>query len=447
MLSPEKKLRQHASAIFSAGVAAVDPESAVQRSLRGENGKIIFADEALAASDFRRVNVIGAGKAAGAMARGAEKTLGDLVSGGIVVTKDGHGVPLQRIQIAEAGHPLPDERGQRAAEKIFELAEQATADDLIICLISGGGSALLPLPAPGLALDDERRVTDLLLACGATIEEINIVRKHLSGIKGGQLARAAFPARLLTLILSDVIGDPLDIIASGPTVPDSSTFAEARTIMMIHGVWTKAPEVVRAHLDMGCAGRIAENPKPGDGVFAFTRTEIVGNNATALEAAERHAHHLGYNTLILSSRVQGEARDIGRFYASVAHEIVYRERPAETPACVLAGGETTVTVRSKLGKGGRNQELALSMAIDIDGLPGCVFLSAGTDGSDGPTDAAGAFADGKTIARAKTSGLLHPTAFLRDNDSYNFFRTIDDLFITGPTRTNVMDLHVLLVGN
>jgi hydroxypyruvate reductase len=217
--------------------------------------------------------------------------------------------------------------------------------------------------------------------------------------------------------------------------------------MMMTGVWTKAPQVVRAHIDMGRTGRIAENPKPDDGVFNFAQTEIIGNNSMALEAAELHASKLGYNTLILSSRVQGEARDIGRFYAAIAHEIVHRERPVETPACVLAGGEPTVTLRSKLGKGGRSQELALSVAIDIDGLPGCVFLAAGTDGTDGPTDAAGAFADGKSIARAKTSGLMHPTSFLRDNDSYNFFRTTEDLFITGPTRTNVMDLHVLLVGN
>jgi hydroxypyruvate reductase len=448
MLSPsEKKLRHHAGAIFSAGVAAVDPQAAVQRTLRRDGAKIFFANHAVAINDFRRFYVIGAGKAAASMALGVQESLGDLITGGLVVTKDGHGLPMRKIQALEAGHPLPDARGEKAAEKILQLAQNATADDLLVCLISGGGSALLPLPASGLSLDDERRVTDLLLASGATIEEMNVVRKHLSAIKGGQLARAAFPAKLFTLVLSDVIGDPLDIIASGPTVPDSSSFAEARKIMMTTGVWTKAPDVVRAHIEMGCAGEIEDNPKPGDGIFMNVRTEIVGNNAMALEAAERHAHRLGYNTLILSSRVQGEARDVGRFYAAIAHEIVHRERPVETPACVLAGGETTVTLRSKIGKGGRNQELALSTAIDIDGLPGCVFLAAGTDGTDGPTEAAGAFADGKSIARAKTSGLMHPTSFLRDNDSYNFFKTTGDLFITGPTRTNVMDLHVLLVGD
>jgi len=448
MLTPsDRKLRQHASAIFAAGVAAVDPKAAVQRALRREGAKIFLSNHAISAKDFRNFYVIGAGKAAASMAEGVEETLDNLVAGGVVVTKDGHGLPLHRIKVLEASHPLPDQRGEKAAEQMLQVARSAGADDLVICLISGGGSALLPLPAPGLTLDDERRVTDLLLASGATIEEMNIVRKHLSSIKGGQLARAVYPAKLYTLVLSDVIGDPLDIIASGPTVPDSSTFAEARKIMMVTGVWPKAPEVVRAHIEMGCAGAIAENPKQDDGVFTFAHTEIIGNNAMALEAAELHAHRLGYNTLILSSRVQGEARDIGRFYAAIAHEIVYCERPAETPACVLAGGEPTVTLRSKLGKGGRNQELALSTAIDIDGLPGCLFLAAGTDGTDGPTDAAGAFADGKSIARAKTSGVAHPTSFLRDNDSYNFFRTIDDLFITGPTRTNVMDLHILLVGS
>lgn len=445
--SSEKKLRQHASAIFSAGVAAVDPQVAVQRTLRREGAKIFFANHGFAVNDFLHFYVIGAGKAAAAMAQGVENVMGNLLTGGVVVTKDGHGLPLQRIKVLEAGHPLPDRRGETAARQILQLAEKATADDLIICLISGGGSALLPLPAAGLTLDDERNVTDLLLASGATIEEMNVVRKHLSAIKGGQLARAAFPAKLLTLVLSDVIGDPLDIIASGPTVPDSSTFSEAKTIMMMSGVWAKAPDVVQAHIEMGCAGKITDNPKPGDGVFAYAQTEIIGSNATALEAAERHARRLGYNTLILSSRVQGEARDIGRFYAALAHEVVHRDRPVEIPACILAGGETTVTLRGTMGKGGRNQEMALSVAIDIDGLLPCVFLAAGTDGTDGPTDAAGAFADGKSIARAKTGGLLHPTAFLRDNDSYRFFKTIDDLFITGPTRTNVMDLHILLVGN
>jgi len=446
LTSSDKKLRQHAGAIFSAGVAAVDPKAAVKRTLRREGPRIFLCNHSISINDYRHFYVIGAGKAAASMAEGVEEILGNALTGGVVVTKDGHGLPLQRVNVLEAGHPLPDERGEKAAEQILQIAQKAGADDLVICLISGGGSALLPLPAAGLTLDDERRVTDLLLASGATIEEMNVVRKHLSSIKGGQLARAVYPAKLFTLVLSDVIGDPLDIIASGPTVPDSSTFEEARKIMMMTGVWTKAPQVVRAHIDMGRTGRIAENPKPDDGVFNFAQTEIIGNNATALEAAELHANKLGYNTLILSSRVQGEARDIGRFYAAIAHEIVHRERPVETPACILAGGEPTVTLRSKLGKGGRSQELALSVAIDIDGLPGCVFLAAGTDGTDGPTDAAGAFADGKCIARAKTSGLMHPTSFLRDNDSYNFFRTTEDLFITGPTRTNVMDLHVLLVG-
>jgi len=443
----DKRLRQQAGAIFSAGIAAVDPTAAVCRSLRREGTKLYFANRTYALNDYRHFYVIGAGKAAAAMALGVEQVMGPYLTAGLVVTKDGYGLPLQRIKVLEAGHPLPDARGEAAAGEILQIAEQAKADDLVLCLISGGGSALLPMPGAGLTLDDERRVTDLLLASGATIEEMNVVRKHLSSIKGGQLARAVFPANLLTLVLSDVVGDPLDIIASGPTVPDPSTFREAKRILMMTGVWAKAPQVVRAHIDMGCAGTIAENPKPGDGVFVHLQTEIIGSNATALEAAERHAHRLGYHTLVLSSRVQGEARDIGRFYAAMAHEIVHRERPVETPACLLGGGETTVTLRSNMGKGGRNQEMALSVAIDIDGLPGCLFLAAGTDGTDGPTHAAGAFADGKTIARARTGGLQHPTAFLRDNDSHSFFRTVDDLFVTGPTRTNVMDMHILLVGN
>lgn len=456
MLStPDRKLRKHASSIFFAGVSAVDPSLAMQRALRRENSKIILADRSYDLGDVDHLYIIGAGKAAAAMAHGVEKVFGDFPApgvlgrqlSGLVITKDGYGLPLERIEVVEAGHPLPDGRGEEGARRILGIAEQAGARDLVLCLISGGGSALLPVPASGLTLEDKRAVTDLLLASGGTIDEINVVRKHLSAIKGGRLARAAFPARLVTLVLSDVIGDPLEIIASGPTVPDSSTFSEAKRVMMMNGVWPNVSEAVRQHVERGCAGDVAETPKPGDPVFAGAVTEIVGSNALALEAAERRARQLGYHTLILSSRVQGEARDIGRFYAALAHEVVYRDRPLEAPACILAGGETTVTLRGAMGKGGRSQEMALSVAIDIDGLPGCVFLAAGTDGTDGPTDAAGAFADGKSVARAKSSGLLHPTAFLRDNDSYTFFKTVDDLFITGPTRTNVMDLQVLLVGS
>jgi hydroxypyruvate reductase len=380
------------------------------------------------------------------MARGVETRLGSLITSGLLVTKDRHGAPLQHVRVLEAGHPLPDVRGESAAKQILQLADSATAGDLIICLISGGGSALLPLPAGDLTLAEEQAVTGLLLAHGVTIHEINTVRKHLSRLKGGQLAGAAYPATVVTLILSDVIGDPIDIIASGPTVPDPSTFADAERILVLYGIWPKLPERVRQHIIAGCHGHLPETPKPGDEIFEKNYATVIACNAEALAACERHARSLGYHCLVLADRVQGEARDLGRFYAAILHRVATYNQPARRPACILAGGESTVTLRNPGGKGGRNQEMALSVALDIDGLEDCLFLSAGTDGTDGPTEAAGAFADGRTVARARTHGMRFLSSYLRDNDSHAFFHQLGDLFITGPTGTNVMDLQIMLVG-
>lgn len=447
MLSPEqKKLRQHAKEIFWAGLNAVDPEAAVQRALQREGDMLTVAGEVLNLSVYRRVFVLGAGKASVAMARGVEACLGEMIDDGIVVTNARGNDALQSVRVLEAGHPIPDARGESAAKQILQIAEAAQHDDLILCLISGGGSALLPLPAGHLNLAEEQLVTNLLLAHGVTILEINTVRKHLSRIKGGRLAAAAHPARLVTLILSDVIGDPVDIIASGPTVPDPSTFADAERILVLYGIWQKLPQTVQEYIAEGCRGHIPETPKPHDAIFERNHYSIVGCNADALTACEHYARSLGYHCMVLANRVQGEARDIGRFYAALLHNVVNSEQPIRTPACILAGGETTVTVRNPGGKGGRNQELALSVALDIDGLENCVFLSAGTDGRDGPTEAAGAFADGWTVARGRMHGLRFMSSFLRDNDSYTFFDKVGDLFLTGPTGTNVMDLHIMLVG-
>ncbi len=447
MLTPElKRLRQHAKEIFWAGVAAVEPEAAVARVLQREGDFLRLAGEIYDLRDFRCLFVIGAGKAAVPMARAVEAQLGELVTAGAVVSNAPCGAELRHIKVLEAGHPLPDVRGEDAARHILKLAETAQEDDLVICLISGGGSALLPLPAESLRLAEEQQVTDLLLSHGVAIHEINTVRKHLSRIKGGQLARAAYPAAIMTLILSDVIGDPMDIIASGPTVADPSTFADAERILVLYGIWPKLPLAVQKHIKNGCMGRISETPKPRDPVFARSHYGIIGCNADALAACERHARSMGYHTLVLANRVQGEARDLGRLYAAILHNVVSSEQPLHTPACILAGGESTVTVRNHGGKGGRNQEMALSVALDIDGLPECVFLAAGTDGIDGPTDAAGAFADGNSVARARALGLRFFSSYLRDNDSYTFFQKLGDLFITGPTGTNVMDLHIMLVG-
>ncbi len=310
-----------------------------------------------------------------------------------------------------------------------KLRARAGPDDLVICLISGGASALLPLPAPSITLAQKQKITRSLLACGASIHEINCVRKHISAIKGGQLARLAYPATLLTLILSDVVGDDLDVIGSGPTVPDRSTIADARAILSKYGIPNKL------HME--------ETPKPGDKVFQKTRNAIVGSNALAVDAAATEARRLGFNTLVLSTSLVGEAREVARVHAAIAREIQVAGRPVKVPACMISGGETTVTIRGQ-GLGGRNQEFALAAAIDIAGIGGTVILSAGTDGTDGPTDAAGAIADGATLARAQALGL-DASACLTNNDSYHFFQATGDLIKTGPTGTNVADIQLILV--
>jgi glycerate 2-kinase len=358
-----------------------------------------------------------------------ERLIGARITAGEINVKDGHGAKLRRIKINECGHPVPDQRGVAGARRIAQIASQAGPDDLVICLISGGASALLPLPAPSITLVQKQKITRSLLACGASIHEINCVRKHISAIKGGQLARLAYPATLLTLILSDVVGDDLDVIGSGPTVPDPSTVAGARAILNKYGIPNKL------HME--------ETPKPGDKVFQKTRNVIVGSNALAVDAAAIEAGRLGFNTLVLSTSLVGEAREVARVHAAIAREIQVAGRPVKVPACVISGGETTVTIRGK-GLGGRNQEFALAAAIDIAGLGDTVILSAGTDGTDGPTDAAGAIADGATLARAQALHLDAPE-YLANNDSYRFLDATGDLIKTGPTGTNVADIQLILV--
>jgi glycerate 2-kinase len=410
-------LRRQALQIFRAALQAADPYQAVLRHLR------------LRPKAYQNIFVIGAGKASAQMARTVERMLGARITAGEINVKDGHGAKLRRIKINECGHPIPDQRGVAGARRIAQIASQAGPDDLVICLISGGASALLPLPAPSITLAQKQKITRSLLACGASIHEINCVRKHISAIKGGQLARLAYPSTLLTLILSDVVGDDLDVIGSGPTVPDSSTIADARAILSKYGI----PNTL--HLE--------ETPKPDDKVFQKTSNVIVGSNALAVDAAAIEADRLGFNTLVLSTTVVGEAREVAHVHAAIARELQVAGRPVKVPACVISGGETTVTIRGK-GLGGRNQELALAAAIDIAGLGDIVILSAGTDGTDGPTDAAGAIADGATLARAQALGL-DASAYLTNNDSYHFFQATGDLIKTGPTGTNVADIQLILV--
>jgi hydroxypyruvate reductase len=432
-------VRRQALRIFQAALKAAAPDQAVLRHVRIDHNVLIAGAARYRLNAFGHIYVIGAGKASAQMARAVERLLGARIGGGEINVKDGHAAPLRRIRINECGHPVPDQRGVAGARRIAQIASQAGPDDLIICLISGGASALLPLPAPPITLAKKQETTRLLLACGASIHEINCVRKHISRIKGGQLARLAYPATLLTLILSDVIGDDLDVIGSGPTVADRSTFADARAIFEKYRITNKLPPAVRERID--CSD--GETPKPGDKIFEKTRNVIVGSNALAVNAAADEARRLGFHTLVLSTLLEGEAREVARVHAAVAKEIRATGRPIKAPACVISGGETTVTVHGK-GLGGRNQEFALAAALDIAGLSDVVILSGGTDGTDGPTDAAGAIVDGTTLARAETLGLS-AARFLANNDSYRFFEATNDLIRTGPTGTNVADIQVLLV--
>ncbi len=437
------QLKEKATLIFNAGIKAVDPEACVNRWLQLTAGDLRVGKDVYGLNQIKKLYLIGAGKASAAMGRSAEALLGDRIDDGLVVTKYGHGVPLSRCRLIEAGHPVPDENGMRAMDALLNLIATAGPEDLILCMLSGGGSALTPAPAEGISLSDKQETTRLLLSCGAAIHEINTIRKHLSRIKGGGLCRAANGARIVSLILSDVIGNDLDIIASGITAPDSGTFADCIAILSRYNLLERVPESVSRHLTLGISGRVAETPKPGDPVFAKVRNRIVGSIADALSAAENEARRLGFRPLILTSMIRGESREVAKVLCALAEEIRWSGRPVQAPACLLSGGETTVTLKGH-GLGGRNMELALAAGIELAGIPQTLLLSAGTDGSDGPTDAAGAFADGSTIARAEALSIS-AAAHLADNDSYRFFEPLGDLLITGPTRTNVMDLQILLV--
>jgi glycerate 2-kinase len=433
-------LPRDALRIFRAALKAADPVAAINRHLTLDNGTLKAGARLYELDRFRRIFVIGAGKASAAMAQAVERLLAARIAGGLINVKYGHLARLRRIELNECGHPVPDANGVRGAQRIAEIARQARKRDLIVCLISGGASALLPLAPAPITLEHEQRLTQLLLNCGADIREMNCLRKHMSQLKGGQLARLAYPATVLTLILSDVIGDALDVIGSGPTVPDRSTFADAATILDKYKLWERVPVEI--------ANRIrdakSETPKPGDPVFRHVQNVIVGSNRLAVNAAAEKARELGYHTLVLSTFIQGETRDVARMHAAIAKEIRASGRPIRAPACLISGGETTVTIRGN-GTGGRNQEFALAAAIDIEGLPSVAILSAGTDGTDGPTDAAGAIATGETLARASKHGL-DAAAFLADNDSYHFFEALGGLIKTGPTNTNVMDVRLILVS-
>jgi glycerate 2-kinase len=437
-------LRADAAAIFEAGLKAVDPVNAVKKKLKREGDIVILEGREYNLRDYKNIYVIGMGKAAASMASAIEDILGERVTAGIVNVKYGYSVALKIIKVNEAGHPVPDENGLRGTKEIVELLEKSGIEDLVICLISGGGSALLPLPAGDITLHDKQELTMALLRCGATIHEINAIRKQISRVKGGRLAKLAYPSTVISLILSDVIGDNLDVIASGPTVPDMHSFHDCLEIINKFKLKEEAHRTVIQYIEKGCLGDHEETPKPDDPAFERTQNVIIGSNIAAVKAAHEKALDLGYNSMILSTYIHGETEEVAKVHTAIAEEILSSGNPLEKPACIISGGETTVTIEGK-GKGGRNQEFVLAAAIHIEGLKDVVVLSAGTDGTDGPTDAAGATADSTTVARARDLGL-DPYAYLCDNDSYNFFKPLGDLLITGPTNTNVMDLRVLLVS-
>lgn len=441
-------IRSDAREIFKGCLTAVDPYKAVKRFVNLERDRLVVGMEGeskteLDMTKFDRISLVGAGKATAPMARAIEELFGERIKKGMINLKYGFTEELAFTEIIEAGHPVPDENGVKGARKILDFLKSAGEKDLIFSLISGGGSSLLPQPAGDITLSEKQELTQSLLACGASIDEINAVRKHISSSKGGQMARAAFPATIVNLMLSDVVGDKMDVIASGPFVPDSSTFKDVWEIFMKYDL-KGVPAAIDEHVKAGLKGQIPETPKENERIFDCVFNFIVGSNILALEAASAKAKDLGYETLIISSMVEGETREVARVHSAMAKEIVKTGRPTPPPACIISGGETTVTIRGK-GLGGRNQEFCLAACLDLVELPPrVVILSGGTDGNDGPTDAAGALVDPLTVTRGKDAGM-EAAEFLDRNDAYHFFEKTKDLLMTGPTNTNVMDVRLVLV--
>jgi len=440
----ESVLRADLDEVIQAALAAVAPEPCLRRAVRFDGDILRVREERIDLSQIERTVVVGMGKASARMAAYLEDLLGSRISEGLVVTATGYAVPTKRVTVVEGAHPVPDARCVAAAKGILDLVDGADENDLVIVLISGGGSALLTLPVPGIELADVISTNRILLRSGATIEQINTVRKHLSQVKGGQLAQRAFPAQTLALVLSDVPGDSLTAIASGPTVADPTTFQQAERILHRYRLWDKVPESVRRRIRTGARGELAETPKPASGSFKRVKTTIIGSGSVAAQAALERGMSLGYRTLLLTTTLEGEARVVGSTLAAVAREAVASGRPVEPPALIVAAGETTVTVRGK-GKGGRNQELVLSAALEIEEVPRVVIGSLGTDGRDGPTDAAGAAVDGGAVRRMRDLGIS-PEDCLAQNDAYRALAATGDLIVTGPTGTNVADLCFVMVG-
>jgi glycerate 2-kinase len=427
---------------LEAAVNAADPKLLVHSKLKLEDSTLTADTYAFNLARFKHIYIVGGGKAGTGMTLAVEELLDGYITAGVVTVPKGTKNKTRWVELTEAGHPLPDKKGEEAAHRMLALAEKATSDDLVVCLLSGGGSSLLPFPREGISLEDEQMLTSALLKSGAPIAEINVVRKHLSAFKGGWLAKKAYPATVLSLILSDVVGDPIDAIASGPTAPDSSTFLDAKKTLEKHGFWLNAPASVRKILSEGIEGKIEETPKP-DAMFENVHNVIIGNNHTASQACAEYLKSKGVKTILIDEPLDVEAKQAGQALANLAGKISAYSFSMPKPLGIVAGGETTVVVTGK-GLGGRNQELALSAAMHFPNAESCVIASLSTDGVDGPTDAAGAIVDYFTVKRAAKLGLV-PEKALMDNDSYPFFSKLGDLLSTGPTGTNVNDISVIVV--
>lgn len=443
-----EEMKKISKAIFLKAIAAVDPSKRLKEMLRIDRDRLLIrmeegSEKIFDLNTFHRIFLIGTGKASASMAQAIEGIFGDRIFKGLITTKHSHILPLHKTEIIEAGHPIPDEKGMEGSKKIRDLLKGSGDEDLVIFVLSGGGSALLPLPAEGIELAEKQEMTQLLLDCGADIQEINTIRKHISQIKGGWLARWAYPSTVLGFILSDVVGNSFEVIGSGPTVPDTSTFEEAWKILEKYDLLNEIAPSIRKYLLLGKEGKVEETPKPGEVIFEKVYNYSVGSNILALRAAKKEAISLGFNTLILSSSIVGETREAARFHCAIAREILSTGNPLQKPACIISGGETTITIKGR-GLGGRNQDFVLTGAFEINGLEKVVLLSGGTDGTDGPTDASGAIVDHTTIQRARSMGL-DPELNLKENNAYPFFQRLGDLLITGPTHTNVMDVRILLV--
>ncbi len=437
-------LHFHGHRILQAAIEAVKPANLMSRKIFLDGDILEIGNTRFDLGKYENIYLIGAGKASSQMAHEMEIILGDRISGGMVITKYDHTMPCKKTEVLEAGHPVVDENGIAGTSRILEFLAGAGEKDLVFCLLSGGGSALLENLPDGIPLADIRKVFELLLGCGANIDEVNTVRKHLSLVKGGQLARAIAPAACVSVILSDVIGDPLDLIASGPTAPDTSTFEDAWEIVQKYRMEERLPLPVKHYLRRGCEGDIADTLRENDPVFNNVVNIILGNNMEALLAAQREAEGMGYCALILSSRLQGEAREVAKMLASVVQEIQVCDLPVPKPACIIMGGETTVTLRGA-GKGGRNQELVMAALMSLGKVrDDYLVCSCGSDGTDGPTDAAGGMATPLNLRKA-LSEKLDPRVFLDNNDAYPFLEKSGALLKTGPTGTNVMDIIFALV--